>query len=86
MDGWMDAGGARIGHIYKDELAERELKTGDIYRISAGSVFYIVNTAEGQRLQIICSIDKATETMGLMQGTGFQVHPRKKNEKKSLIN
>lgn len=80
----MDAGEARIGHIYKDELAERNLKTGDIYRISAGSVFYIVNRAEGQRLQIICSIDIATETMGLLQWTGFQVPQKKK--KKCLVN
>lgn len=62
-------GEARIGHIYKDELAERKVKTGDIYRIAAGSAFYIVNTAEGQRLQIICSIATTTEPQ---QSTGFQ--------------
>ncbi|KAK6144436.1 hypothetical protein DH2020_021256 [Rehmannia glutinosa] len=48
---------ARVGHIYKDELVERSLKMGDIYRIEAGSAFYLINTAEGQRLHVICSID-----------------------------
>ncbi|KAF5744682.1 hypothetical protein HS088_TW07G00259 [Tripterygium wilfordii] len=57
-------GEAKIGHIYKDELSERRMKPGDIYRIPAGSAFYIVNTAEGQRLQIICSIDPS-ESLGL---------------------
>ncbi|KAK6138045.1 hypothetical protein DH2020_028209 [Rehmannia glutinosa] len=50
-------GEARVGHIYKDELVERSLKMGDIYRIEAGSAFYLINTAEGQRLHVICSID-----------------------------
>lgn len=56
-------GEARIGHIYKDQLAERELKSGDIYTIEAGSAFYVVNTANGQRLHIICSID-TSESIG----------------------
>ncbi|MCD7454187.1 hypothetical protein HAX54_023901, partial [Datura stramonium] len=30
-------GEARAGHIYKDELAERHLKHGDVYTIPAGS-------------------------------------------------
>ncbi|PON62323.1 Bicupin, oxalate decarboxylase/oxidase [Parasponia andersonii] len=50
-------GEAKLGFIYKDELAERRLKIGDLYRIPAGSAFYLVNTGEGQRLQIICSFD-----------------------------
>ncbi|KAL6563607.1 hypothetical protein OROGR_002566 [Orobanche gracilis] len=50
-------GEARVGHIYKDELVERTLRMGDIYRIEAGSAFYLVNTAQGQRLHVICSID-----------------------------
>ncbi|KAL5581197.1 hypothetical protein UlMin_013639 [Ulmus minor] len=50
-------GEAKVGFIYKDEFAERRLKSGDIYRIPAGSAFYLVNTGEGQRLQIIFSID-----------------------------
>ncbi|KAL8166056.1 hypothetical protein V2J09_007555 [Rumex salicifolius] len=50
-------GEAKIGLIYKDALVERRLRTGDIYRVPAGSAFYIVNTAEGQRLHAICSID-----------------------------
>lgn len=51
------AGEANIGLIRNDELVEQQLKTGDIYTIVAGSVFYIENRGEGQRLQIICSID-----------------------------
>lgn len=43
---------------------------GDVYRIPAGSTFYIVNTGETQRLHIICSIDPSE---GLGFGT-FQVH------------
>ncbi|XP_059625260.1 vicilin-like seed storage protein At2g28490 [Cornus florida] len=50
-------GGARIGMIYKDDFVEKILKMGDIYRIPAGSAFYLVNTEEGQRLHVICSID-----------------------------
>ncbi|KAF5470668.1 hypothetical protein F2P56_011167 [Juglans regia] len=57
-------GEAKIGLIYKDELGERRLKTGDLYRIPAGSAFYLVNTAEGQRLHIICSIDPS-ESLGI---------------------
>ncbi|OVA18146.1 Cupin 1 [Macleaya cordata] len=56
-------GDAKIGWIYKDGLVERRLKIGDIYRIPAGSAFYIVNTGKGQRLQIICSIDPS-ESLG----------------------
>ncbi|KAG8387720.1 hypothetical protein BUALT_Bualt02G0050800 [Buddleja alternifolia] len=55
-------GEARVGNIYKDELVERTLKRGDIYRIAAGSAFYLINTAEGQRLHVICSID-ASESL-----------------------
>ncbi|CAK7330998.1 unnamed protein product [Dovyalis caffra] len=57
-------GEARVGLIYKDELAERRLKMGDIYRIPAGSAFYLMNAEEGQRLHIICSIDPS-ESLGL---------------------
>lgn len=55
----MVAGDVKVGLIYKDELAERRMKGGDVFRIPAGSVFYMVNVGEGQRLQIICSIDKS---------------------------
>lgn len=65
----MIAGEVKVGLIYKDELAERRMKGGDVYRIPAGSVFYMVNVGEGQRLQIICSIDKSES---LSYGT-FQV-------------
>lgn len=63
-------GEAKVGLIYKDELAERRLKVGDIYRIPAGSAFYLVNTEEGQRLHIICSIDPS-ESLGM---GAFQVN------------
>ncbi|CAL5211306.1 unnamed protein product [Lathyrus oleraceus] len=53
-------GVAKLGFIYGDELEERRLKTGDIYVIPAGSVFYLVNIGEGQRLHVICSIDSST--------------------------
>ncbi|XP_051143807.1 vicilin-like seed storage protein At2g28490 [Andrographis paniculata] len=56
-------GEAIVGNIHKDELVERRLKMGDIYRIAAGSAFYLVNTAEGQRLHVICSI-APTESAG----------------------
>ncbi|KAK0604676.1 hypothetical protein LWI29_018128 [Acer saccharum] len=57
-------GEARIGSIYRDDLVEKKLKTGDIYRVSAGSTFYLENTRERQRLHIVCSIDPS-ESLGL---------------------
>ncbi|XP_057525937.1 vicilin-like seed storage protein At2g28490 [Amaranthus tricolor] len=57
-------GEAKLGFIYDDELSERNLKMGDIYRIPGGSTFYLVNTAETQRLHIICSVDPS-EGLGL---------------------
>ncbi|PNY02685.1 vicilin-like protein antimicrobial peptides 2-2-like protein [Trifolium pratense] len=53
-------GVAKLGFIYGDELEERRIQTGDIYVIPAGSVFYLVNIGEGQRLHVICSIDPST--------------------------
>ncbi|KAK4363141.1 hypothetical protein RND71_018382 [Anisodus tanguticus] len=61
-------GETRIGHIYKDDFAERRLKEGDVYSIRAGSAFYLVNPTEGQRLHIICSISTSS-SLGLH---GFQ--------------
>ncbi|VFQ91474.1 unnamed protein product [Cuscuta campestris] len=58
---FLPLGEARIGHVYKDELVEKELKSGDIYTIEAGSAFYLVNTAEGQRLRVICSIVRSSD-------------------------
>lgn len=58
-----------MGNIYKDELVERTLRVGDIYRIDAGSAFYLVNAAEGQRLHIVCSID----TSESLSPNSFQV-------------
>ncbi|KAK4852250.1 hypothetical protein QYF36_022374 [Acer negundo] len=57
-------GEARIGSIYRDDLVEKKLKTGDIYQVSAGSTFYLENTRERQRLHIVCSIDPS-ESLGL---------------------
>ncbi|KAI3688201.1 hypothetical protein L1987_81911 [Smallanthus sonchifolius] len=54
---FVELGEARIGSIYKDDFVEKDLKTGDLYRIQSGSAFYLVNTAQGQRLHIIASID-----------------------------
>ncbi|XP_054795084.1 LOW QUALITY PROTEIN: vicilin-like seed storage protein At2g28490 [Prosopis cineraria] len=66
------AGEAKLGFIYKDKLAEARLKTGDVYRISAGSVFYLVNTGRGQRLHIICSIDPS-ESLGIGRFQSFYI-------------
>ncbi|XP_058219287.1 vicilin-like seed storage protein At2g28490 isoform X2 [Rhododendron vialii] len=52
-------GEARVGSIYRDELIEKRLNCGDVYRIPAGSTFYLVNTADGQQLHVICSIEKS---------------------------
>ncbi|XP_052188080.1 vicilin-like seed storage protein At2g28490 [Diospyros lotus] len=55
-------GEARVGSIYNDRLVEKRLKMGDVYRIGAGSAFYLVNTGEGQILHIVCSIDKTEDS------------------------
>ncbi|KAF5200012.1 Vicilin-like seed storage protein [Thalictrum thalictroides] len=61
-------GKAKIGWINKESLVETNLKIGDVYRIPAGSSFYIVNTGEGQILQMICSIDTSESLqMGVFQ-------------------
>ncbi|KAG5566774.1 hypothetical protein RHGRI_002344 [Rhododendron griersonianum] len=52
-------GEAWVGSIYRDELIEKRLNCGDVYRIPAGSTFYLVNTADGQQLHVICSIEKS---------------------------
>ncbi|KAL3530606.1 hypothetical protein ACH5RR_009928 [Cinchona calisaya] len=65
-------GEAKLGHIYKDDLVERQLKTGDVYRIASGSAFYLVNTAEGQKLHIICSIDTSDNYGWQWNSLGFQ--------------
>ncbi|XP_044480043.1 vicilin-like seed storage protein At2g28490 [Mangifera indica] len=63
-------GEARIGWVHKDELVEKTLKVGDLYRIRAGSAFYLMNTEEGQKLHIICSIDPS-ESLGLRAFQSF---------------
>ncbi|KAJ0083951.1 hypothetical protein Patl1_30754 [Pistacia atlantica] len=63
-------GEARVGCIYKDDLVEKTLKVGDVFRIPAGSAFYLVNTGEGQKLHIICSIDPS-ESLGLRAFQSF---------------
>lgn len=57
------SGEAKIGSIHKGRFVEQRLKVGDVYKISSGTTFYIVNTGEGQRLHIICSIDPS-ESVG----------------------
>ncbi|KAI3427685.1 Cupin type-1 domain-containing protein [Psidium guajava] len=63
-------GEAKIGAIYEDELVERRLKIGDIYRVPAGSAFYLVNIGEGQRLHLIASIDTSA-SLGLSTFQSF---------------
>ncbi|KAG4974114.1 hypothetical protein JHK82_031023 [Glycine max] len=65
-------GEAKLGFIYDDELAERRLKTGDLYMIPSGSAFYLVNIGEGQRLHVICSIDPST-SLGLETFQSFYI-------------
>ncbi|MED6180088.1 hypothetical protein PIB30_006899 [Stylosanthes scabra] len=61
---FLHAGEAKLGFMYRGKLAERILKTGDVYRIPAGSAFYLVNIGEAQKLHIICSIDPS-QAMGI---------------------
>ncbi|MQL87100.1 hypothetical protein Taro_019627 [Colocasia esculenta] len=65
-------GESRVGWIHDDKLVERQLKVGDIYRIPAGSTFYIANTGKRQKLQFICSID-TSESLGdsMFQASGL---------------
>ncbi|GAU15616.1 hypothetical protein TSUD_108750 [Trifolium subterraneum] len=58
------SGEAKVGFIYEGDLAEKELKKGDVYLIPAGSAFYLLNTGKDQKLEIICSIDPS-ESLGL---------------------
>ncbi|KAK7402142.1 hypothetical protein VNO78_14172 [Psophocarpus tetragonolobus] len=58
------SGEAKVGFVYKDKLAKRHLKMGDVYQIPAGSTFYLVNIEESQKLHIICSIDPS-ESLGI---------------------
>ncbi|KAG9131768.1 hypothetical protein Leryth_009504 [Lithospermum erythrorhizon] len=37
---------ARLGYIYEDELAEKQLRNGDVYRIPAGSAFYLLKAKD----------------------------------------
>ncbi|KAJ7947776.1 Vicilin-like seed storage protein [Quillaja saponaria] len=61
-------GEAKVGLIYKDSLSEMQLKDGDVYRIPAGSTFYLLNTMEIHRLNVICSIDPSESLgMGVLQ-------------------
>ena len=64
------AGEANVGLVRQHELGERQLKAGDLYRIPAGSTFYMQNIGEGQRLQLILSIDTSDS---LRMGT-LEVH------------
>uniref|UniRef100_A0A6V7QSQ7 Cupin type-1 domain-containing protein n=1 Tax=Ananas comosus var. bracteatus TaxID=296719 RepID=A0A6V7QSQ7_ANACO len=60
---FVKSGEAKVGWIYKDKMVEKHLKKGDVNVISAGSAFYVVNTGEGQKLHVICSID-TSESIG----------------------
>ncbi|XP_059664423.1 vicilin-like seed storage protein At2g28490 [Cornus florida] len=57
-------GEARVGSIYKDDLVEKRLTAGDLYRIPAGSAFYLVNPQDRQKLHVICSVD-TSESLNL---------------------
>lgn len=64
---WCDlviVGEAKVGYMHKNDLKERKLKSGDVYRIPAGSAFYLLNTHNESSLHIICSIDPS-EGLGL---------------------
>lgn len=50
-------GFAKVGWVHHGDFIEKNLKIGDVYRIPGGSVFYILNTDEGQRLHITCGLD-----------------------------
>ncbi|KAF3455040.1 hypothetical protein FNV43_RR05488 [Rhamnella rubrinervis] len=63
-------GEAKLGFIYGGDLVERRLKNGDVHKIAAGSAFYLVNTGEGQRLHVICSID-TSESLGMSAFQSF---------------
>ncbi|XP_052172984.1 vicilin-like seed storage protein At2g28490 [Diospyros lotus] len=52
-------GEARVGSMHKDKMVDRNLKSGDVYRIRAGSAFYLVNTNDSKRLHIVCSIERS---------------------------
>ncbi|XP_062016774.1 vicilin-like seed storage protein At2g28490 [Rosa rugosa] len=54
---FIQRGQANVGLVHRQELGERQLKAGDVYRIPAGSTFYLQNVRENRRLQIILSID-----------------------------
>lgn len=55
-----------MGLVHHHELGERQLKAGDLYRIPAGSTFYLQNVEDGHRLELILSIDTSE---GLRMGT-----------------
>lgn len=49
----------KVGFIFNDEYVEKNLTVGDIYRIEAGSTFFMANTDMDRELRIICSFDPA---------------------------
>ncbi|KAL6199992.1 hypothetical protein ACLB2K_029774 [Fragaria x ananassa] len=63
---FVHTGRANVGLVHHHELGERQLKAGDLYRIPAGSTFYLQNVEEGHRLELILSIDTSE---GLRMGT-----------------
>ncbi|XP_050370452.1 vicilin-like seed storage protein At2g28490 [Argentina anserina] len=72
-------GQANVGLVHRNELGERQLKAGDVYRIPAGSTFYLQNVRENQRLQIILSVDTSDSLrMGNLENffIGGGTHPK----------
>ncbi|PKA51119.1 Vicilin-like antimicrobial peptides 2-2 [Apostasia shenzhenica] len=62
------SGKMKVGWMHKDKVVERRLKSGDISLVPAGSTFYIVNTCDQHKLQIIASIEYSqTLTFGSYQ-------------------
>ncbi|KAJ7980963.1 Vicilin-like seed storage protein [Quillaja saponaria] len=72
-------GEAKVGLTCEDSLSEKRLKSGDVYRIPAGSTFYLVNTWKNHKLHVICSIDPSESLgMGVLQSffIGGGTYPR----------
>eukprot|EP01018_Ginkgo_biloba_P037371 Gb_30035 [translate_table: standard] len=65
---YVHTGKARVGWVRKNDLVERNVKRGDIYRIPAGSLFHIFNTDKEERLRLFGILDTSnTVTHGKSQ-------------------
>lgn len=65
-------GDVKIGWIHKDKMVEKNFTIGDVYRIPAGSAFFMENIGKGQQLQMICSID-TSEGLGFVPFQSFYI-------------